>query len=489
MRTHPFRCGTLMLALLWASALPLCGQHDTTLRLQMQLSDTLRQAGLSLPAWHRPYSRSSVAEDAERTLTYLENHGFPFAEVRLRQPSPQQPDSVEVQIIATPYIRWDSIVLKGDARLSPRFLFPYLKIRRGAPYREQCVTQAAAALNALPYVEMLRPPTPTFTSESAALYLYLNKKNANSFDGYVGFGSNEQGNGISLYGQLLLKLANVTGRGEEFSVDWNRPRPEHQQLRVEGSYPCLFGTPFGLYGQFFLLKSDSSYHRISLPVGFRYLLTGTDFIQMHYRYERTSTTLAAAGQSDCRSDLYGLRFSTLRTDRPRIPHKGYHIDVEGEIGRKTQLESGTHNTVARGSGNAEGFLPFGRRWVQYIRLQSGIILDRQLNTSDLFLLGGLHSLRGLDEQSVTASAYTFLTGELRFFMDRDMFLQAFADGGWYERRGSGEYHRDLPVGLGIGFSFDSKAGLLSLNYAVAAHDGQGFRLRAAKVCVGYSVLF
>ena len=82
-----------------------------------------------------------------------------------------------------------------------------------------------------------------------------------------------------------------------------------------------------------------------------------------------------------------------------------------------------------------------------------------------------------------------LSGILRCFLDRNMLLQAFADGGWYERKGVGGYRNDHPVGLGIGFSFDSKAGLLSLNYAVAAHDGQGFRLRAAKVCVGYSAVF
>ncbi len=485
MRGLRFRHFLPCLLLLVAPALR--GQTDTLLKTRLLVSDTLMSSGIRLPKWNPPYSTATLEQFAEEMLICLENHGHPFAEVRLLQPD--STGTTIAQVIANPFIRWDSIVLKGDARLSPRFLHPYLKIRRGTPYREQCVTQAATSLNALPFVEMTRPPSPTFTSESAALYVYLNKKNANSFDGFVGFGSNEQGDGITLYGQMQLKLTNVLARGEEFSVDWNRPRPEHQQLQVEGSYPCLFGTPFGLYGQFFLLKSDSAYHRVSLPVGFRYLLNGTDFIQMHYRYERSSATISSPDLNDTRSDLYGLRLSLLRTDRPRIPHKGYHLDLSGEIGRKTAIADGEHNTVARGSGNAETYMPFGRRWVQYIRLQSGIILDNRLNSSDLFMLGGLRSLRGMDEQSVTASAYAFLTGELRFFLDRNMFLQAFADGGWYERKGVGGYRNDHPVGMGIGFSFDSKAGLLSLNYAVAAHDGQGFRLRAAKVCVGYSAVF
>ena len=400
---------------------------------------------------------------------------------------------VNIRIIANPYICWDSIVLKGTAGLSTHFLYPYLKIHRGAAYSERCVSQAETALKALNYVEMLRPPSPSFTSDSAALYLYLDKKNANSFDGYVGFASRDDGRGLALYGQLNLKLTNTFRRGETFSIDWKRPQQNSQTLLAEMNFPCLFRTPFGLYGEFSLLKNDTSFYTLSVPVGFRYLLQASDFIQIYYRYETsrnigdaTDTTLR---QTDSRNHSYGLRLCMEQTDDVRMPHRGYHLDVQGEIGHKTFLNTAESNTPIRSMLRLETYLPVGRRWVENLRLQGGTLWDGQMCLSDLFLLGGLHTLRGMDEQSVTASSYLLLTGEIRFFLDRNTFLQGFVDGGWYERKGVGSYLHDRPVGIGLGFSFSSRIGLLSLNYALAAHNGQGFRFRAAKVCIGYSAVF
>lgn len=491
MRT-PLPLRVFLISVLLAAGTSAYAQLRDSLRLEMQLSDTLVRAGLKLPQPQHPYTLSSMNAYAEHCLTYLENHGYPFAEVRMYL----QPDSLplmRIQCIANPFIRWDSIVLKGTAGLSPRFLYPYLKIRRGEAYSERIVSQAAAALKALDYVEVLRAPSTSFTSDRAALYLYLDKKNANSFDGFVGFSSLDDGRGLALYGQMNLKLANTFGRGETFSLDWKRPQQSHQTLQAEASLPCLFRTAFGLYGEFSLLKNDTSYYTLSVPVGFRYLLRANDFLQMYYRYETARNIGNAADtgllQSDSRSHFYGLRLYAEQTDDIRMPHRGYRMDVQGEIGQKTFLETEERNTPVRSRLQMEAFLPLGRRWVENLRLQGGALWDGQMCPSDLFLLGGLRTLRGMDEQSVMASSYLLLSGEMRFFLDRNTFLQAFVDGGWYERKGVGTYLRDVPVGIGLGFSFSSKIGLLSLNYALAAHDGQGFRFRAAKVCIGYSAVF
>ena len=464
-------------------------QTDTMSILRLRISDTLTKNGLSMPTWHNPCTMATIGTDAEKTLSYLENHGFPFAEVKVYRIREANQEILEARVIANQIIFWDSIVNVGDVRLSPRFLHPYLKIRRGTPYREEAVKYAEEALRSLPYIEILRPPSPTFTDRAAALYIYLGKKPANQFDGFIGFSPDETGKGMTVYGQLQLKMANMFARGESVSVDWRRPRPENQQLLVDGVLPCLSGTPVGLGATFDMLKNDSSLHRISIPAGLRYQLKGGNSLQAYYRYERCHSTVTTSPHEDYRCDMYGIRASAGRADDARIPHKGYRLDFTGETGRKTESGSGERSTVARGHCTAECFLPMGRRWVQYFRLQGGMLLDREAGIGNMFRLGGLRSLRGMDEESVSASSYSILTAEIRFFLDRNIFLQAFADGGWYERKGNAPYRNDHPAGCGFGLTFDSRAGLLSLNYAVAAHDGQGFRLRSAKVSVGYSAVF
>ncbi|MBO4281626.1 MAG: BamA/TamA family outer membrane protein [Bacteroidales bacterium] len=491
-----FLCMTLLCA---AGCLRVYGQRRDSLAVRLLRSDTLIHFSAQWPRLAHPYTSTSVADYAERCLLFLEDHGYPFAEVRMyRLPadslSPDSLPAVEVRVTANALIRWDSIVLKGDARLSHRFLYPYLKIRPGQPYREKAVRQAETALAALPYLQPLRPPSPTFTDRAAALYIYADAKNANTFDGYVGFSPKEDASGLQVYGQLQLRLANTFARGESFALDWQHPQKERQSLQCEADFPCLLHTPFGLYGQFSLLKNDTDYYTLSLPFGIRYQLWGQQYLQGYYRYETSRATQAGTvpqknGIPDYRTQLYGLRVRLGKTDNARIPRRGYVVDVQGEAGQKRLLSESASTLALRALAKEELYLPLGRRWVLAQRFETGCKADPELYESDLFRLGGLHSLRGADEQALRASAYAFLSGEIRWLLDKNAFFQVFTDGGWYEKKGVGDYQRDLPVGIGAGLSLYTKAGLLSLNYAVAAQHGQGFRLRAAKVGIGYSALF
>lgn len=499
MRSGPFPkrivlCVALLAA---ASCLPVSGQRRDSLSVRLHRPDTLNFLSAQWPRLSHPYTVTSLPAYAEQCLRLLEDHGYPFAEIRTyRLPADSlSPDGLpiaELRVIANALIRWDSIVLKGNARLSHRFLYPYLKIRPGHPYREKAVRQAEAALTALPYLQLIRPPSPSFTEQAAALYLYADKKEANTFDGFVGFSQKDGTAGLQAYGQLQLRLANTFARGESFALDWQHPQQGRQSLQCEADFPCLLRTPFGLNGQFSLLKNDTDYYTLSLPIGIRYQLWGQQYLQASYRYETSRSTQKSAssdGISDYLIRLYGLRLHLGKTDDARIPRRGYLLDLQGEAGQKRALSESAATLAIRGKVQEAYYIPVGRRWAVAQRFEGGWKADRTLYESDLFRLGGLHSLRGVDEQSLRASAYAFLSGEIRWFLDKNTFFQVFADGGWYEQKGTGDYLRDLPLGIGAGLTLYTKAGLLSLNYAVAAQHGQGFRLRAAKVGVGYSAIF
>ena len=457
---------------------------------------------------------------AEKIIRILEQNGYPFAEVRLytgmKSGTENKKEQIYLQVIANNYITWDSVVIKGNVNISPHFLAPYLKIKRGKPYDERLVMQATKALEALDYVILLQTPRPTFTKESAALYLYLDKRQSNTFDGYIGFTSNENGRGLQLYGQLNLKLANIFGRGESFAVSWNRLQQNYQTLSLEMNYPCLFQTPFGLYGQFSLLKNDTNYYKLSVPAGIRYLLRGSDYLQLYYRYEQsnligggtngtngnvhTNNGIIRASsnktydssilyQANYQSHHYGISIGLKRTDDPQMPHKGYQWESCFETGEKKITESAQNSRSWEGYCQGSSYLPLGKRWVQANRLSAGFISDQQLYESNLFLMGGLRSLRGVDEQSLRASSYLFISEEIRFLLNETMFVQAFIDGGWYERQLNGNYYHDTPVGIGTGFSLRTKNGVFSISWAIAAHDQQPFMFKSAKISLGYNAFF
>ncbi len=66
--------------------------------------------------------------------------------------------------------------------------------------------------------------------------------------------------------------------------------------------------------------------------------------------------------------------------------------------------------------------------------QSGFIENENLFTNELFRIGGLKTLRGFDEESLTASAYSIFTLEFRYLFDINSYFHVFFDGAYYERK-------------------------------------------------------
>src|SRR6185369_1765700 len=94
--------------------------------------------------------------------------------------------------------------------------------------------------------------------------------------------------------------------------------------------------------------------------------------------------------------------------------------------------------------------------------------------NELFRIGGLKTLRGFNEKSIFASTYVIPTIEYRFLFAQNSNLLLFAEGAWYENTGNGNYVTDIPVSVGAGVNFETKAGILTLNYGLGNQFGNGF---------------
>ena len=65
----------------------------------------------------------------------------------------------------------------------------------------------------LEFVEEIKSPELLFTRDSTTLYLYLKKKFSNSFDGFIGFNTDEE-----------TKKLNLKIRSEQQIQGWDDPR-------------------------------------------------------------------------------------------------------------------------------------------------------------------------------------------------------------------------------------------------------------------------
>ncbi|MBL0317529.1 MAG: hypothetical protein IPP69_17895 [Flavobacteriales bacterium] len=104
-------------------------------------------------------------------------------------------------------------------------------------------------------------------------------------------------------------------------------------------------------------------------------------------------------------------------------------------------------------------------------------------------IGGLRTIRGIDEESLNTSSYLIGTIEYRLLYEENSALYLFADQGWYEKKSTNSFVTDTPIGFGAGVNFETKAGIFTLNYAIGQQFDNPILVRNAKVSFGFRNVF
>ena len=84
---------------------------------------------------------------------------------------------------------------------------------------EKNLIKKSERLDALAFVNQSKTPQVQFMQDSTKLFLYLEKSQANSFDGFLGFNNSDE-NDFQLNGNIDLTLINNFNGGEEINLNY-----------------------------------------------------------------------------------------------------------------------------------------------------------------------------------------------------------------------------------------------------------------------------
>lgn len=436
-------------------------------------------------------------------LRNSENRGYPFAKVWLDSLRPEGDGiSAAVMMDRGRLVHYDSVVVRGDVRTSTRYLQASIGIKPGDLYDEQLLSAVERRLRELPFVTQKRRPYVQFTPESTKLYLFLDSKKASSINGILGLQPDPLTGKVNLTGDLDLRLRNALRRGEAIELNWRRLANATQDLKVHGNLPFAFNTPFGLDASLKLFKRDTTFLEVSSRLGLEYLMTQGDKVTLFLNSKSSdrlgSNIVFQPGLADVKLISYGLGVARQRFDYRLNPRRGHALELEGSAGRKrtSQAVFGALDVAPEIStvqleavGSAVGHVAFGKRSTIRFALQGGRMVNDDLYVNELYRMGGLKTLRGVDEASVLCSSYVVGTIEYRFVFEENSNFFLFADQAWWERVVKDEFATDTPLGFGAGTTFETKAGLFSLTYALGQQFDNPIVLRGGKVHFGFISLF
>jgi outer membrane protein assembly factor BamA len=458
----------------------------------------------------KPFRYREVARSFERIIRYYENNGYPFASVSL--------DSVQIEgdrlsasllVRKNRFYRLDSIKVVGTAKVNSSFLSRYLGLKEAMPYDEEAVAGVSRKVRQLPFVAEKRPPEARLSDRTNRLLLFLDKKEASQFDGIVGVLPDASTGKTTITGDVKLKLVNGLFRnGETLDLEWRRLQSQTQDFSGRFIYPYLFGTPLGSDYALKIYRRDTTFIDINHNIGVQYYFSGLNHLRVFYR-ERNANLISTSGlenlstlpeYADVNTRGYGAGVQAELLDYRFNPRKGVALTMSGQAGNRVVRKNPFVNELAyeglllrsiqyQIEGNVSAFIPLGGGNVIRTSVQAASVFgNSRVFRNELFRIGGLKTLRGFDEESIFASTYVIPTLEYRFLFSENSNMLLFAEGAWYENT-AGEYTNDMPLSFGAGMNFETKAGILSMHYAIGRQQGNDFDVRSGKIHLGLVALF
>lgn len=454
---------------------------------------------------NKPFNKNQLNSFIYRIINHYENNGFPFASLKF--------DSVKIEantfsgnLILNKNYRYkiDSVLIYGNATISKQYLQNYIRIKDGDSYNEALVKNITIRIKELPFVEEKQPFKVIFNESEAKIVLDLKKKLASRFNGILGIQPNNETGKLRLTGDVKLNLLNSFKKGEEIYFNWRSIQEKTQDLTTGFSYPFLLNTPFGLDYNFKLYKKDTTFIDVFNKIGIRYILKGNNYFSVFYQ-NKNSSLLSNKGFgsltvlpdfADVSSQLYGIGIHYAKLDYNLNPRKGFNIIAEGAVGKKDikknsaikeSLYDGIKLNSSLYNGNAiiDFYVPLAKRSVLKLSVKNGFTINESLFDNELIRIGGLFTLRGFDEESIYTTFYNIGTLEYRFILEQNSFLYLFVDGAYYEKDNVKGYVSDRPFGFGAGMSFDTKAGIFSIGYALGKQFDNPILFRSAKIHFGF----
>ncbi|WP_246109119.1 POTRA domain-containing protein [Seonamhaeicola algicola] len=431
----------------------------------------------------------------ESTLNELNenigNKGFPFIKLKLDNFKIKDKKTVTAYLVIDDTSKKrtiNNIVVKGYEKFPKSFLKYYLKIKPKQTFNLNKIKKQIRALQSLSFASEIKTPEVLFTKDSTTLYLYINKKQSNAFDGFLGFGSNEDTNKIEFDGYLNLNLVNNLNFGESFKLLYKSDENDQKTFNANLSLPYIFKSPVGLDLGLNIFKKDSTF------------TTAIQCAKLHYQINpeqkfysgiinETSSNLLNNTQTaffDYKKNYFtiGYQYSKPQNNDILFPVNTLFY-IESNFGERKQK----NNTTKQSSQAINTFKIFNlnKKNSLYFKLSGAVINSRSFFENELLRFGGINSIRGFEENSLYATLFGVMNTEYRLKLNSNIYIHSVIDAGYYENEIINV--NEKLFGYGFGFGIFTKSGLFKLNYANGKSEGQQFKFSNSKVHISLTTIF
>lgn len=396
--------------------------------------------------------------------------------------------SADLKIVTNQKRRIDKIIVKGYEKFPKSYVKRFLKFKTGKSFNLNAIKSQVELLEDLRFASQIKDPEVLFTKDSTTLYLYLEKTKTNNFDGFLGFGTNENTNKIEFDGYLDLRLINNLNFGETLNLFYKSDEIDQQTFRVDADLPYLIGSPVGLQVGLNIFRKDSTFLNAKQYAKINYQINANHKVGIGINSTISTNLLEndTATLNDYTSNYYVLNYNYTKTQfyDPLFPIN-FWFDLSSGFGNRANDIGIQKQSVF----NLETYKIFNlnNKNSIYTKLSSALLTSDDYLDNELFRFGGINSIRGFEENSLVANLYGVINTEYRYRLSNTIYVHSVIDAAYFENQLTDRKEKIFGFGFGLGLLTNS--GLFRLNYSSGKTENRQFKLSDSKVHLSLTATF
>ena len=363
-------------------------------------------------------------------------------------------------------------------------------------FNQETVKELYDDISNFEFVNQTKYPQILFTNDSTKIYTYIEKRKANTFDGYIGF-SNDENKKTTINGYLDITLINTLHAGEQFSLYWKSDGNQQKTFNTKLEIPYIFQSPLGIKAQLNIFKQDSTFQNTKTAIDLGYYISYNSKIYLGYQSTESSDiqNINNATISDYKNSYITSTLEYKKTDyiNNLFPKKASLNFMIGYGKRNTNNNPETAKSSPQFSTNFNLFYNFelNKKNFIFINSQNLYLKSKNYITNELFRFGGINSIRGFTENSLQGNLTAMLLTEYRYVVSSNLYINSILDYAIYQDLTNSQNPDKIKnlTGIGIGTNIQTANGLLRINLTNGGTKLQEIQLFNTIVNICYNVKF
>ena len=437
----------------------------------------------------------------KETVKKLEQNGYALAKLKLINIKKDRNSLyADLKLESDLKRKLNSIIIRhSENNQSKKFPKGYLtqinKKYRNTIFNQKTVEQIHQDFKKFGFVNQVKYPEILFTKDSTKVYVYLEKKNSNTFDGFIGFANNDTKK-ITLNGYLDIKLENILASGEELQLYWKSDGNDQKTFKASLELPYLLKTPIGLKAQIQVFRQDTTFQNTKTAIDLSYYINHNT--RLYLGYQGTESSDIQNLNSNSISD-FNNSFVTSSFEYTKLETNNFTFPIKSKLFMSIGIGKREINTLSESSNNNQLLANIQTMHTIYLNKKNSINLKSQnyylqsnrYITNELFRFGGFNSVRGFSENSLQAYLTTSILTDYRYTFTPNLYIHSILDYSFYKNKSGTEKTDNTQniAGIGLGMGLQTKNGLLKLALANGHAKKQPFEIYNTIIHISYNVKF